>query len=304
MKTSIKYLSGLDIQSDYMCIAQYSPQDNAVLSVAIQPFSDQNGDDIWQSAEQELKKLKGKFKFYSPDINCSLPTEHAVIKHIQIDSGETDLDSLIEWELSQQITGSMDEYSFDYQKKDQQNKNSTIEFLTVAFRNVLIERYSSILKTLKLHPQVIDLDAFAIINTFEANYRERIDTPAVIVHGESGKTKVILTRNGMYIDMECFNYSLEDINPLSYSERLKAELNRFLSLNNKVDIQPKVALYLTGSLFTQLEYRDSVYTIMGCGELLYPFRNVGCRIAIDNDQLMTYAPQLAVAVGLAIRGNE
>lgn len=304
MKASKKYLSGLDIQSDYMSIAQYSPVENAVLSVAIQPFSTGNGVDIWESAGQELKKLKGKFKFYSPDIACSLPTEYAVIKHIQVESDEPDVGALIEWELAQQIIGSIDEYSYDFQKNSTDENNNFVNYLTVAFRNSHVERFSTLLRATKLHPQVIDLDVFAIINTYEANYRERIYTPAVIVHGESEKTKIILTRNGMYLDMECFYYPFESMNAEAYSERLQAEINRFLAFNNKIDAQPRVSLYLTGSLFTDADYRNAVCAKMGSGELLYPFRKVGCRIAIDNDQLMTYAPQLSVAVGLALRGNE
>lgn len=303
MKTTRKYLSGLDIQSDYLSIAQYSPQENAVLSVAIQPFSVDKGGDCWECAEQELKKLKNKFKFYSPEVAFSLPSEQAIIKHIQLESEETEVGELIEWELAQQIIGAIDEYSFDFQECSPE-ENNLKNYLTVAFRNTLVERFSVLLKGMKLHPQVIDLDAFAIINTFEANYRERIYTPAVIVHGESEKSKMILTRNGDYIDMDCFSYAYESLNAESYSMQLQSEINRLLSLNQRIDIQPRVSLYFTGSLFSQVEFRDAVLAKMGNGELLYPFRKVGCRIAIDSDQLMTYAPQLAVAVGLALRGNE
>jgi Tfp pilus assembly PilM family ATPase len=303
MKTTRKYLSGLDIQSDYMSIAQYSPQQNAVLSVAIQPFSVNKGGDCWECAEQELKKLKNRFKFYSPEVACSLPSEQAIIKHIQLDSEEARVDELIEWELAQQIIGSIDEYSIDFQECSSEEGNLK-NYLTVAFRNVLVERFMTLLKGMKLHPQVIDLDAFAIINTFEANYRERIYTPAVIVHGESEKTKIILTRNGDFVDMDCFSYAYENLNAESYSMQLQSEINRLLALNQRIDVQPRVSLYFTGSLFSQVEFRDAIFEKMGNGELLYPFRKVDCRIAIDSDQLMTYAPQLAVAVGLALRGNE
>jgi Tfp pilus assembly PilM family ATPase len=303
MRTTKKYLSGLDIQSDYMSIAQYSLQENAVLSVAIQPFSVDKGGDSWECAEQELKKLKNKFKFYSPEVACSLPSEHAIIKHIQLESEETEVGELLKWELAQQIIGPIDEYSFDFQECTSEDGNLK-NYLTVAFRNTLVERFLILLKGMKLNPQVIDLDAFAIINTFEANYRERIYTPAVIVHGESEKTKIILTRNGDYIDMDCFCYTYESLNAETYSMQLQSEINRFLAMNKKIDCQPRVSLYFTGSLFSQVEFRDAVFAKMGNGELLYPFRKIGCRIAIDSDQLMTYAPQLAVAVGLALRGNE
>jgi Tfp pilus assembly PilM family ATPase len=303
MKTSRKYLSGLDIQSDYMSIAQYSPQENAVLSVVIQPFSVDKGADCWECAEQELKKLKNKFRFYSPEVACSLPSEHAIIKHIQLESVQTEVDELIEWELAQQIIEPIDEYSFDFQECSSE-EGDLKNYLTVAFRNTLVERFSILLKAMKLNPAIIDLDAFAIINTFEANYRERLYTPAVIVHGESEKTKIILTRNGDYIDMDCFNYPYESLNADTYSMQLQSEINRLLALNQKIDVQPRVGLYFTGSLFSQVEFRDAVLAKMGNGELLYPFRKIGCRIAIDSDQLMTYAPQLAVAVGLALRGNE
>ena len=97
--------------------------------------------------------------------------------------------------------------------------------------------------------------------------------------------------------MDCFSYAYESLNAESYSMQLQSEINRFLATEskNRLSAQGK-------SLF----YRLIVFPGGIPGWLLQKwvmencctFRKIGCRIAIDSDQLMTYAPQLAVAVGL------
>jgi Tfp pilus assembly PilM family ATPase len=302
MKKTTNYISGLDIQREYISIAQYSPDEKAVFNVAIQPISSGDTLELWECAGKGLKELNVKFKFSSRDIVCSLPTEYAIVKWIDVENEEPDLKGFLEWELSQQIIGSIDEYSFDFQECSSKPGNNAKEYLVVAYRNEHVQKIASFIKELKLIPQIVDLDVFAIVNTFEANYPERISEPTILIHGEGEKTKIIFTRNGIFIDLECLDYTYGTITPEIYAQKLNQEIGRILSKNQVAVTQENLNVFFTGALFSQAEYTESVSAEIGRGNLLNPFRKIGCRVGVENEQLMAYASQLAVAVGLAIRG--
>jgi Tfp pilus assembly PilM family ATPase len=291
-------ISGLDIQKEYISIAQYSPEENCVDLVAIQPLPIEKSVDFLQSASDGLKELKGKFKFSKPDVVCSLPSENAIIKHLTVDSNESEPAESIEWELSQQVIGSIEEYSFDFQPVSSNSE----EYLAVAYRTKSIDALSSVIKNLKLNPLIIDLDVFALINVFEANYREKISQPAVLIHAEPEKSRLVLTMNGMFIDYETIEYPY-GIEADSYAGFIYEEYMKLLALNNGKFPASSEGLYFTGSLFTQPEYSEAVIRRFGMGEELYPFRKIDSRIGVEEAQLKTYASQLAIAVGLALRGN-
>jgi len=291
-------ISGLDIQKEYISIAQYSPEENSVDLVAIQPISTEKSTDFLKNASDGLKELKGKFKFTKPDVVCSLPSENAIIKHFTIDSKASEPSEDIEWELSQQVIGSIEEYSFDFQPVSLNSE----EYLAVAYRTKNVDAFSSMIKNLKLNPLIIDLDIFALINVFEANYREAISQPAVLIHAESEKSRLVLTVDGRFIDYETSEYAY-GTEPDSYAGLIYEEYRRLLGFNSGKIQAGSEGIYFTGSLFTQPEYGDAVVRRFGKGEELYPFRKVDSRIGVNEAQLKTYASQLAIAVGLALRGN-
>jgi Tfp pilus assembly PilM family ATPase len=302
MKNSSKTISGLDIQREYVSVAQYSHDENAVLLVAIQPVSIIAGRDLGEQISDDLKELRGKFKFTNPDIVCSIPSEYAVVKHIKIDNEDETPQDALEWELSQQVIGSIDEYVFDFQETGVVTDTQK-SFLAVAYRKDTVHSISSTIKKIRLNPIVVDLDIFALINVFEANYPEKIEFPAVIIHSENDKTKQILTRNGEFIDYECFEHETGSLDPLSFAEKNRSELDKLLSLNYSVLENNPVGIFFTGSMYSQQQYCDVIIDKLGNGELLDPFRKIGCRVGVGEEQLKTYKSQLAVAVGLAYRGN-
>ncbi|NLG16157.1 MAG: pilus assembly protein PilM [Fibrobacter sp.] len=303
MKNDFRYISGLDIQSDYISVAQYSSEQDAVLLIAIQPISAAKSPDLLTNAETELRGLKNKFKFHSPNVVCSIPSEYAIIKHLCVDSDEPDLREAVQWEIAQQVIGTVEQYSFDFEECRNPDDDSR-RVLAAAYRNDSVRNLSSMLKNVKLNPVVLDLDIFALINVYEANYKENLHFDTVLVHSEGEKTKLVLTKNGQYLDCEIFEYEYDSLEPATYLQRLQGEINRFASINNIDDGEGILRVMFSGSLFSQQEYRASARGFMGSGEILNPFRIISCKAGIDGERLAQYSPQLAVAVGLALRGND
>ena len=302
MKKNTQFINSIDIQKEYLSIVKYSPQDNAVVLMAIQPMATGGVDTIWSRTSTALHELKTKYKFTSPEIICSIPAEFAFVKRLVVDKTIAKSPEMLEWEFSQHLLGSMEEYAVDFQYDGIYQSQQCGEYLAVAYRKENLDHLLSALKILKLKPQVVDLDMFAIVNVFEANYKDRISEPVILVHSEGGKTKILLTQDGCFIDTHIFESENEQSDSVMYAERFAEELNSFVKYNS-TRLTQSASLFFTGSLFSDQEFFNAVVSKTGYGELLNPFREIGCRVGTASDQ-MTYAPQLAVAVGLALRGYE
>lgn len=302
MKKEHQQFSGLDIQAEYLTVAQYSPAEHAVMLVAIQPISPESGKTSEDAAGRELASLKTRFKFNDADVNCSLSGDYAVIKRVPVDPEEHDVDAALMWELGQNIIGSVDEYAFDFEEYGK-SVDGLREYLVVAYRKDMVERMAALLKRQKLSPGVIDLDLFALVNVFEANYPEFGAEPVVLLHAESHNAKIILTHHGKYIDHECFLFT-PGIDPHSFVEQLQAEVARLSSFATLSVGDRGVPVFAAGGLFVQPGFMEAAASAAGNIALLDPFKKIGCRVGVDSEQLAAFLPQLSIAVGCALRRIE
>ncbi|MDG5813820.1 pilus assembly protein PilM [Chitinispirillales bacterium ANBcel5] len=300
MKSQLS-ISGLDFQNDYISISQFSSQSQAIEQVAILPLDHSEKEQYWDCVCGELKNVRKKFQFPGKNVICSLPADNAIIKKVGIDWEEEDVEDVFKWELAQQIISGIDDYAFDYNSLQNQGAKN---FLIAAMRKTALERLSGAVKTIKLNPAIIDIDLFALVNVFEANYPEELTQPKVLIHGESDITKIILTISGSFIDYSILVHNIEAMEPAQYAKRLYEESVRILSQNKFDDFIATAKLFLSGSLFSEQSYRSSVLQSLRGSELLDPFRKIDCGLELEQEMLKNYAAQLAVSVGLALRGNQ
>ncbi|MFP4162909.1 MAG: type IV pilus biogenesis protein PilM [Chitinispirillaceae bacterium] len=297
--------NGLDIQKNYISIAQYAPLDSSVLQVAIQPLSvDEFEGGFWESVAEELKNIKKIFRFGTSDVVCSLLSEQAVIKTLQVESDELEPQDVLNWELGQHLVGSADEYAFDFQEIASGFGDEYRRYLAAAVRMEAVAKLRKTVKSVKLNPLVIDLDLFALVNAFEANYPERLSETAVLVHGEDDCTRLVLTTNGTFIDYSVFDFNADEQDETFFCEKLRQESDRLVSVNADVLEDGNVTTFFAGSLFSNQQFSSSIVDSISQSELLNPFRKITCSIGVDDEQLKTYSSQLAVSVGLALRGDE
>lgn len=293
-------ISGLDINSTNICYTRCVPKDKVVSNICIQPL-EIDSEDYWESVNAGFDEFLKEIKIPGENIVASLCGENAIIKKIIIDSDETDIDNAIEWELSQQIVGSIDEYVFDYQRINNEPAGYFQNFLVVGYRSSSVTRITKLLRAKKLKPLIIDLDIFALINVYEINYEDRLSSPALIIYSEPSKTKVILTNNGNFIDLNIFDHSDDTQTPEGFIKILNNCIKKAFACNAEFSGADTVRIYLAGSYFYQPEITDSVIENVKNSEILYPFRKISCSAGMDDKKLLEFAPQLAVSVGLAFR---
>jgi Tfp pilus assembly PilM family ATPase len=295
-------ITGIAIGPRAICCAQCYPESNLIGNISIQPFS-ATSNDFWASVTSAVKELVNnpEVKLNGEQVVSALPGEFAILKKVSVDADETDLEETIDWEFSQHIIGSREEYVYDYQPLAVAAGADLRRYLVVGYRQASVSRLNKILTAQKLNPIVVDLDVFALINVFELNYKERLADPALIVFTEEDKTKLILTQNGEFVDIEVVSHEAEGLEPDAYLEQISKGIEAVHLGNQGSDA---AAVFLTGSTFSDDVFTSAILAKIPGSEVLYPFRSISCSAGMKEDDLRHYSPQLAIAVGLAMRGND
>jgi type IV pilus assembly protein PilM len=94
-----------------------------------------------------------------------------IVKKISLPSMTRDeLEESIRWEAEQYIPFDINEVNLDFQILNSGETEGQMDVLLVAAKKDLIDDYVNVITEAGLHPAVLDVEAFAVENTFEANY--------------------------------------------------------------------------------------------------------------------------------------
>ena len=293
-------LSGLELNKTSLCYTRCIPEDKLIANICIQPLDTGEGN-YWEAVSAGFSAFISEMNIPGEKIVVSLGGEYAIIKKIKIDMDEQEVNEAIEWELSQQIIGSIKEYVYDYQFINNDPTGDYQNFLVAGYREVTVDRVGKLLKLKRLNPIIIDIDIFALINVFEINYSDKINIPSVIIFSELTSSKIILTVNGSFVDFEIFDHNDDMMNPDVFIKKLNDTMNFLFSYNQEFSNNEIVNKYLSGSFFSQVEFTNRVLNDIPNTEVLYPFRSVSCSAGMDDEKLREFSPQLAVSVGLTLR---
>ncbi|MDO8667053.1 MAG: type IV pilus assembly protein PilM [Gemmatimonadales bacterium] len=98
-----------------------------------------------------------------------------IVKKIQMDRmKESDAREVIRWEAEQHVPFDMENVELDFQILDPDAEGLQMNVLLVAAKRELVENKQALLTDAGLQPGIIDVDAFALHNAFEANYPDEL----------------------------------------------------------------------------------------------------------------------------------
>jgi len=275
-----------------------------VRQIAVQPLSHDSAGDFWDAVSFELSGLRKKVKFAGADVVCSVPCDMAVVRTLEAESDELDQNEVLRFEFGVGLLGGISEYAYDFYEVEPGNTADLRRYLGAALRKETLAKLKKVVKGAKLNPYIVDVDIFALTNVFQANYRDVFTGAAVLVLGEHRRTKLILVSNTSYIDYGVVEYDVDERGIGGYVSALGGEIGRLVSDNASFLRGTVPPVYLAGGLFADKDVASKVCSGVPNSEMLNPFRKIQCTAGIDAAQLEANACRLAVAVGLALRGEE
>ena len=175
-----KNLVGLDIGSSAVKAIELKASGkgyrvNAIAVEPVQPDSIVDGAIIDGAAVAEaIGRLFASRKFSSKDVVVSLSGSAVIVKKITLPvMTEQELSESIHWEAEQYIPFDIQDVTLDYEILDPgtgPDGRGSMDVLLVAAKKDKITDYTSVVTQAGRRAAVVDVDAFALQNAFEANY--------------------------------------------------------------------------------------------------------------------------------------
>jgi type IV pilus assembly protein PilM len=343
-----KGLVGLDIGSSAVKAVELKPAGKGYKvtgfgSEPIPPDSIVDGAIIDAAAVADaIRRLFDSRNIKTKDVAASLSGNAVIVKKISLPvMTEAELGESIYWEAEQYIPFDIQDVNLDYQildKGDPASGKTSMDVLLVAAKKEKIADYTGVIAQAGRNAVVVDVDAFALQNAYEANYG--IDPGAVIALVNAGASATNI--NILHGDQSVFTRDLS-IGGNAYTEALQRELNlpyesadalkrgqpvdgatydearpvlRAVTENMMLEIQKTFDFFKTTAASEKIDrivLSGGASRAEGFTEMLSerfespvepfdPFKKVGFDTKkLGADSAAELAPTVAVAVGLALR---
>jgi len=191
-----KPVVGLDIGSSAVKAVELRPSGRSfkVVGFGTEPVP---GDTIVDGAiidaatvADAIRRLLDASRIKSRDIVASLSGNAVIVKKIKLPvMTEAELSESIHWEAEQYIPFDIQDVNLDYQiLSTHPGDKGSMEVLLVAAKKDKITDYTDVIKKTGCTPVVVDVDAFAVQNAYEANYD--IEPGAVVALLNAGASGV------------------------------------------------------------------------------------------------------------------
>jgi type IV pilus assembly protein PilM len=171
-----------------------------------------------------IRRLFDNKAFKSQEIAASLSGSAVIVKKISLPvMTEAELAESIQWEAEQYIPFDIQDVNLDYQILDPgtgPDSKGTMDVLLVAAKKEKIADYTGVISQAGRVPVIVDVDAFALQNAYEANYG--IDAASVVVLLNAGASAINI--NILSGQQSIFTRDVS-LGGNAYTEAVQKELN-------------------------------------------------------------------------------
>ena len=233
-----KSLVGLDIGSSAVKAVELKPAGRAYKvatygSEPLPPDSIVDGAIIDGAAVADaIRRLFDAKSIRTKDVVASLSGNAVIVKKITLPvMTEAELAESIYWEAEQYIPFDIQDVNLDYQVLDGADPaaKGTMDVLLVAAKKEKIADYTGVIAQAGRTAVVVDVDAFALQNAYEANYGLQPGAIVVLLNAGASATNINIL-NG---DQSVFTRDVS-IGGNAYTEALQRELSLPLEAADKV----------------------------------------------------------------------
>jgi type IV pilus assembly protein PilM len=341
-----KGVVGLDIGSSAVKLVELRERKGSfqVQKVAVEALSPEaivDGSIMDSSLVVEaIHRLNDQAKVKNPNYATSLSGHSVIIKKIQVPAmSQEELAESIQWEAEQYIPFDINDVRLDYVLlSDTPPGEGQMDVLLVAVKRDKVNDYMSVISQAGRNPALVDVDAFAVQNCYEANYDLDPLKVVALVNMGAAVTNINVVSRGQSVfwrDISFggnqFSEALQREYNLSYDQAETLKRGGTVDRYSTAEARP-VLDAVSGEMASEIQKTfdffaatsaegpvDELVVSGGCAltpnllqilrerfgvpvELMDPFRRVQARESdFDIEWLRSVAPMLAVTVGLAIR---
>ena len=293
-------------------------------------------------AETVAESIKQLFKSYNikeSNVAVSIGGYSVIVKKISVQTmDEEKLQETIHFEAEQYIPFDISDVNLDFQILGESESNpGQMNVFLVAAKKEMVNDYINLVNLAGLNPCIVDVEAFALQNTFEANYDLQSENTALIDIGASKTSLNILKGNSSLfmrdVSLGCgqinqkimslIECSFEEAEQLKYGDKpdrltpedLKGiissvvadwctEIRRALDFFYSTYPEDQIKrIILSGGGANIEEFRELLATEASAEvESINPFKNFEIDKKIFDDAFIKQiAPQSAISMGLAMR---
>jgi type IV pilus assembly protein PilM len=170
-----------------------------------------------------IRRLFESRKIKTKEVAASLSGNAVIVKKISVPAmTEAELAESIYWEAEQYIPFDIQDVNLDYQILDRGDASGkgSMDVLLVAAKKEKIADYTGVIGQAGRVAVVIDVDAFALQNAYEANYGTEPEAVVVLLNIGASATNI----NILHGDQSVFTRDLST-GGNAYTEALQKELN-------------------------------------------------------------------------------
>ncbi|HXW05221.1 MAG TPA: type IV pilus assembly protein PilM [Vicinamibacterales bacterium] len=225
-----KSLVGLDIGSSAIKAIELKPAGKSFRVAAfgsepVPPDSIVDGAIIDGAAVVDaIRRVFEKRGIRTKEVAASLSGNAVIVKKISLPAmTDAELAESIYWEAEQYIPFDIQDVNLDYQILDRGNAaagKSTMDVLLVAAKKEKIADYTGVIGQAGCTAVVVDVDAFALQNAYEANYGADPEAVVVLLNSGASATNINILQG----DQSVFTRDIA-IGGNAYTEALQKELN-------------------------------------------------------------------------------
>ncbi len=287
-----------------------------------------------------VSELFTNLKLKNKNVGFSISGYSVIVKKVNLAAmADAQLEEHIMEEAEQYIPFDIEDVYLDFQDlKTNTDGGERTDVMLVAAKKEIVDDYLEMMRGLNLKPVIVDVDGFALENTYEYNY-QKTENVALIDIGAS-KMNINILANGISVVardiivgsrqlteqiQNTFDIDFEEAEGLKLghiaAEDKQQEIAKIftttctqwvLEIKKAIDLyhanhpdQPLTKLVLSGGgakvtgLLDFLE-KETELTV----ELFNPFLKLKSKKKkIDSDYLSSIAPEMAIATGIALRSS-
>jgi type IV pilus assembly protein PilM len=343
-----KNVVGLDIGSSSIKVAHVKQTKKgtelrAFDSIMLPPDTIRDGQVMHApQLSERIKELFSLNKIRHKKVAVALSGHSVIIKKISLpEMTVEELEDSIQWEAEQYIPFDINDVNVDAQIINANTGFGQMDVLLVAAKKAVISEFLEVVRDAGVDPLIVDVDAFALYNTFELNFDVLDDDTTALINvgaatininvvadGNSAFTRDITIGGNQLTEEISKQFAvpweeaehmktssettlsmsgvLREVQRISerVSDNFVSEIQRSLDFFAATSMNAEIsAVYLTGGAALQSGLIDGLERRLGCEvRALNPFGGlVVDPKRFDLSLLQRMAPIGAVAVGLAMR---